>query len=222
MRDVILTPYFTGYTDWQRHNQQWRADPAKLQPLIRSMRPGRDHLVILHDCFPPTTRWRCEAHRVDPAPKSPYLYRWTVAAQYLRDHDDVRSAWIVDATDVRRLHDPFPLKPDTLYLGWVPETISSEAWLADHMPKTVEAKQWAEDHRHHMLLNPGTVGGDKKTLLEFITRLDAQVAPADADHEVFWANVIGYESPNLITGPEVCTVFKAFQTSHPRAIWKHK
>jgi hypothetical protein len=72
-------------------------------------------VVILYDCF---DRLPIENYCVAAA-LPPYWRRWLAPYDYIEARPEIRYAWLVDSTDVRMVHNPFPaMTPDTFYCGW--------------------------------------------------------------------------------------------------------
>lgn len=218
MRDVVLTSYFAHLPDPQHKNIKRPAEQSILTPLIDSV--GAPDMVVLHNCF---DRLPCENLRVS-CPQSPYIQRWLVQWQWLRDHPEVDACWVVDATDVRMLNDPFPhMVTDTLYCGWEPTVLGCE-WIRQHCPESL--RSWVDQNSELMLLNTGVVGGTREVVMELCQRMtDAWLATDRADplYEMALFNSIARRSDSaLVTGPQVTTVFKSNIQSHPHSFWAHK
>jgi hypothetical protein len=211
-RDEILTVMLTAFEDPQR-GTKLKADPKLVDALRNSVTGHR--LTVLTDCLD-------EGVPVESA-VAVYRQRWISYYQYLRDNP-VRFAWLVDATDVIMLNDPFPsMTTGQLYTGWEPKTIGIQ-WMTDNGPQISE---WLEANSHRMLVNTGVVGGDRQTLIELCRRVNsmwAEYPQADAMHEMPFFNHVVYEhfSDRLVTGPQVTTVFKSNATSDPVSWWAHK
>lgn len=214
-RDVVLTCYFNGQPDPQRLGQQWPEDPRPvIAPLVDSLAGHDRSPVVLHDS-------PCGIGVLVDAPLVAYRQRWLSEWQWLRDHPEVRYAWVVDATDVQMLADPFPhMQPGTLYCGWEPKVLGCP-WIREHSPKVLD---WIEANQSQTLLNCGVAGGDRATLMRLCQRMNDLWAEHDADplHEMAFFNIAASEAPRLVTGPQVTTVFKANKSTDPYAWWKHK
>ncbi|AIM49892.1 glycosyltransferase [Mycobacterium phage Ariel] len=211
MRDVILASFFTGRVDPQR-GSRLAADPAALKALHQSV---GDRLVVLHDCF---NSLPCENYRVE-APEVAYRQRWIAHFQWLRKHPEVRYAWMVDATDVVMLREPWgDMEPGVLYCGWEPVTVGIP-WMRDHSEKVAD---WIEAHKDAELLNCGVVGGDRATVMDLCRQMNDMWAEtrADALHEMPFFNIVARRF-DVMTGPEVTTVFKAY-ADNGEAWFQHK
>lgn len=192
---------------------------TRLWPLIQSIGRNSGRLVIFHDCFDPAELEPVENHRIE-CPISPYNQRWITKYQYLRDHPEIRYAWLVDSTDVTMLRDPFPqMQPHTLYCGWE-TTVVGHKWTRDHSASVTD---WVDAHHDEMLLNCGVVGGDRGTLMRVCRKMIDMWATHGGDplQETIWFNMIAREM-NPVTGPGVVTAFKMHHTSDPHAFWCHK
>lgn len=221
LRDVVITSYFTSQPDPQRGGKQWTDDCVPiLAPLITSL-DERDgyNLVLLHDVGDacPTG---IESSCVD-TPLVAYRQRWLSQWQWLRDHPEVRYAWLVDATDVRMLNDPFPhMAPGVLYCGWEPKIVGCD-WIRKHSP---DAAEWIDANASRMLLNCGVVGGDRQTLMSLCQNMNDLWARNNATplHEMAFFNIAARGVDSLVTGPQVTTVFKTNTKTDTEAWWAHK
>jgi hypothetical protein len=228
--DVVLTCLFSGKIDAQR-GRRTQPKVAALTPLIKSV--GARNLVILHNELGRDGEDGSLTWVETEAPASPYRERWLRPWLWLRDHPDVHNVWIVDATDVEMLHDPFPhMESGRLYLGTEPKTIADE-WLARNHPDKATLAL-VESQPSRQLLNCGTVGGDRETVLAFLHDIVkawgdnsiAQFLGEDVDlgtTEMGVINVLGWTkwADRLEIGPQVNTVFKRDERND-FSWWKHK
>lgn len=214
MINKVITCFLNTHADPQR-GYHWQADVDWLAPLLNTV--PRDQLVVLHDCF---DELPVENHRVLPGPRLGGLQRWFEMNRYLIGAQDVEYAWLVDATDVRQLNDPFPhMAPNTLYTGWECQIVGCQ-WMRDHSP-TLGA--WIDDNQQRMLLNCGVVGGDRTTLLWLTGAMVAGIDElGDPLEEMALFNMIAYDHPHLVTGPQVTHLFENWTQSHPDSFFQHK
>ena len=212
-RDVVLASYFTSHQDLQR-NITLPDDAKPVIPLANSCPP----LVLLHDIpSPPANVTAIRVESTMPA----YQQRWLSEWQFLRNHPDIRYAFLVDATDVLMLNDPFPhMKPGRLYCGWENQIVGC-SWMRDHAPSYPE---WIEEHGQEMLLNCGVVGGDRDTLMRLCQRMTdlwVQGNRKDPLEEMLYFNIAAREH-DYITGIQVTTPFKSGKTADPVSWFAHK
>lgn len=219
-RDCVVAAYFTSVGDAQRGGKKLPADAGQVAVLVDSVAGCDADLVVLTDCLTDLPG-SVDTVTVD-APLSAYVQRWLRYWQWLRDNPDVRFAWLVDATDVRLLNDPFPaMQPNTLYCGWEVQTVGCD-WVRSHSPNTAD---WVEDHAQDMLLNCGVVGGDRATLMRVCRAVfSAWLAGDRSDpcEEMVLFNMAARREPNVVTGIQVTTVFKSGATAHDLAWFAHK
>lgn len=215
-RDCVVASYFTSTVDAQR-GRQMPADTSLLKPLLSSA-AGLE-VVVLTDIaaeMPDATVVRLSV------PLPAYQQRWISQWQWLRGNPDVRFVWLVDATDVRVLNNPFPhMKPGVLYCGWELETVGCD-WMRKHSPNSAA---WVDDHGADMLLNAGVVGGDRATVMNFcqdMIGLWAAGDKSDPSEEMAFFNIAARRHPRVVTGIQVATVFKSNTRSHPTAWFAHK
>jgi Glycosyl transferase family 2 len=211
-RDIVLTSYLSGVVDPQR-GVTWGPDPGATDPLRQSL--GGRELIVFSDSIPGVS--------VEPG-LNPYFARWMHVYRYLRDHEDVRYAFCVDATDALMLHDPFPhMRPGALYCGSEPATLSLP-WMVRNHP-TYAA--WLRRNASRPLLNCGLVGGDRATVMRLahdVLReyMDAMTNGHDMPFDMGAFNFAAYEGGyEIVTGPLVHTRFKAYEAESD-AWWKHK
>ena len=150
------------------------------------------------------------------APVSVYFDRWRHFARYLREHEEVRFSWCVDATDVRVLNDPFPhMEPGRLYCGSEPVQLRTYWMVRHHRPFW----RWMKANATRSLLNCGVVGADRQTLQRFCERVAEEQRGLVMDMGSM--NYVAYEEFDVVTGPMVHTLYKAEETDSP-AWFKHK
>lgn len=216
--DVILTCYLTAKLDPQR-TQRWKPDPEAVAALRLSCdkQTGIDPTILVdHDDFEHLNTVRVEsAHEA-------YRQRWISYYQHLRADPSIRYAWLVDATDVRMLNNPFEqMRPRTLYVGWEPKTVGCQ-WMRKH---GTDIADWIDNNAHRTLLNAGIVGGDRPTLMRLCrSMIDMwHVHRSDTLHEMpFFNHVVYQHFPSHITGPQVATLFKHNVQDDDTAWWAHK
>lgn len=201
--------------DPQRKDRKLKATPATVSALTAST-PA----VILTDQDVPG--WVT----VPSGGLSPYFERWIVQRRYLLDHPEIRWAWCVDATDVTMLREPWDhMEPGTLYVG-SEAVVTDNAWLRKHHPRYNDC---FDQHATQPLLNCGLVGGDRETVLEFLTDMVHEIGDGLAEDP----KGMGFDmgpfnfvcrtrwNDRLVTGPQVHTVFKAGK-DNGCAWWQHK
>ena len=209
-RNVVVASYFTSHADPQR-KKTLPKDPAALVILEST------NAVILHDGLD----LACENYVV-PTPLVAYTQRWISEWQWLRAHPEVDFVWLVDATDVRMLNDPFPhMQRGTLYAGWENQVVGCE-WIRAH---SASAPEWIEEHAQDILLNCGVVGGDRNTVMALchtMIQLWADSGSTDPLEEMMFFNIAARKHSRLVTGRQVCTVFKSNIISDEISWFAHK
>jgi len=213
-KDVVLTSFFTGQRDPQR-GTFLSPDVTMLDELSLST---HGKLVVLHDCF--NSRDTALSWERIEAPEVAYRQRWLSQWQWLRRHPEVRFVWLVDATDVIMLREPWEqMRPGVLYTGWEPTKVGCE-WIRQHSKKV---SMWVRRHSERQLLNCGVVGGDRETIMNLCMKMNDLWANtrADALHEMVFFNMAAAEHIAVVTGPQVTTEFKKY-TDNGTAWWQHK
>jgi hypothetical protein len=235
--NVVMTCYFTGEPDSQRDNQRWPVEAERLRPWHDSIRGALP--VLLHDCFDDRDlRWfNGRVIRTPELDRSPYWFRWWAEHEWLLDHFVEGFIWVTDGTDVRMLNQPWmDMAPGRLYVGaeQFSGTLRDNAWVNSHA-HSPEIVEWLSDYGNVPVLNPGTVGGDYDTMLEFLYFIDADLTemkarydkaglPLDGCEEFVLFNQIAYDrfAGRLVFGPQVNTPYKRYVQSDPTAWWAHK
>lgn len=158
-RDIVMAGFFTNGPDFQRKNIIWEPDFSKVEALENSLQQHGVEMVLLHDCFQGRDNYV-------EATMDPYWNRFLRAYEYLRDHEDVRRVFMVDATDVTMLNNPFindRMAPRRIYAGseeqllgckWIRE----QAWLEPYAT-------YVRNNRQLPLLNCGIIGGSREDVM---------------------------------------------------------
>lgn len=223
-RDVILTSFFTTVTDPQRNGHK----PPTVDDMLPLLASISGHNVVVFADSPIETTFQLEpvSHGVDNL----YIQRWISYYRWLNLNQNVRYVWMVDGTDVELLGTPFPLLEDTLYIG-SEETTTGSAWLRRNPQVDVEMSSG------YHLLNPGLLGGDRKTVLEFLHQLitayednQTQTFLGKAQDATITVNDMGLVNivarrpqwkGRLVYGPAVNTPFKRNERNK-WSTWRHK
>jgi hypothetical protein len=219
--DIVATVFLSVAGDPQRPGAWY--DPGFVDTLRSSIHRHGHRLTVFWDDtqFVTWDPYPLEQFIAVPSGGNPYWYRWQLYADWLRTVDCDR-VWLVDATDVEMLHDPFPhMEPGALYVGSEPTVIGgpesnrASAWLYWNHPSTVD---WFTAHQDWLILNAGIVGGDRATVVPIVEAMAAAVCDDLTDMGAF--NRIVRDVPH-VTGPIVHTVFRRNETDSP-AWWRHK
>lgn len=155
-KDVVIACYFADVMDVQR-GTKWKPDQEAIQKLKRSVEAHGIEFVLIHNCFDLPNRVSISS--------SPYFERWLKEWQYLRDRRDINNVFVVDATDVDMMNNPFAnLDPNKLYVGDEPtETLNNKWMLTRHLEPTVNS--YLRENGTLPLLNCGVVGGNRKLVM---------------------------------------------------------
>jgi glycosyltransferase involved in cell wall biosynthesis len=155
-KDLVIACYFAGVADVQRNGTKWDADLGNIEKLRRSVERQGLEFVLIHNCFDLPNRVEISS--------SPYFERWLHEWRYLRDRRDVNNVFVVDATDVDLVNNPFPhLKPGTLYIGDENATLANPWLITKHLEPTVN--DYLRRNADKQLLNCGVVGGSRKLVM---------------------------------------------------------
>lgn len=174
-RDIVLTSYFTTTPDFQRKHERWSPDFEKIEALQQSLQKHDVEMVLLHDCFKLPNLVECT---IDP-----YWNRILRAYEYLRHHDDVRRVFMVDATDVTMLNNPFTegrMDPHRIYVGDEKALLGCK-WLRD-LAWLDPYRLYVMQNRNLPLLNMGIIGGSRENVMMVLH--DMLTAYADSKMKV--------------------------------------
>lgn len=213
-KDVVIACYFAGVMDVQR-GSAWSADYQAIRKLQRSVEAQGIEFVLIHNCFDLPNRVTISS--------SPYFERWLKEWQYLRDRRDIRNVFVVDATDVDMISNPFPLLTDgKLYIGDETGNLANPWLLSRHVEPTVN--NYLRNNANLPLLNCGVVGGSRKLVMELCRDIYLYHIGHPQDQTemgVFnmlchtkYAKVIEY-------GRHVTSLFKKYEQD-PDSWWRHK
>lgn len=215
-KDVVIACYFSGVPDVQRNNERWTADFKPIQKLKQSVESKGYEFVLIHNCF--------EYANLTTIQGSPYFERWLKEWQYLRDHPDINNVFVVDATDVDMLNDPFPhLERGKLYVGDEPAETLSNTWLLKmHREQTVNS--YLTDHPELPMLNCGVVGGDRQTVMDLCRDLylyGIEHPTEQTEMGAFNYFMHSKYSGIMEYGRQVTTLFKRYER-YSKAWFRHK
>jgi len=156
-KDVVIACYFANVMDPQR-NQAWYADLKAVDKLKQSVESKGYEFVLIHNCFDMPNRVTVST--------TPYFERWLKEWQYLRDHPEIANVFVVDATDVDMVNNPFTqMKPNTLYVGDEPKlTINCPWMITRHLEPSVN--RYLRENGDKPLLNCGVVGGSRQLVMD--------------------------------------------------------
>lgn len=214
-KDVVIACYFANVMDPQR-NQAWFADERAVDKLKKSVESKGYEFVLIHNCFDQPNRVTVST--------TPYFERWLKEWQYLRDHPEIANVFVVDATDVDMVNNPFVhIKPNMLYVGDEPQlTINCPWMITNHLEPSVN--RYLRENGDKPLLNCGVVGGDRRIVMDlckdmyqyhFKRRQDAT--------EMGIFNVLLYTkyADRIEYGRHVTSLFKKFEEK-TNAWFRHK
>lgn len=216
-KDVVIASYFTGQPDAQRNNVKWAADDSMVAKLRGSLERRGVEFVLIHDCFKDQPNMTTIQH-------SPYFERWFKQWQYLRDHPEINNVFVVDATDVDMLNNPFAhIKPGKLYVGDEPSETLANDWM-DRMHREPMVNTFFATHPELPLLNCGVVGGTRHMVMDLCRNMYLYgFAHPDQQTEMGIFNYLMHTkySDAIEYGRHVTTLFKAYEPSS-FAWFRHK
>lgn len=218
--NVVITTFTNSVPDPQR-GYAWAPNVQLLAALHESL--CGDPLVVLTDCLDGGLD-NTDFVRIRPGRgrANPYFLRWIAIADYLREHDDIHRVWCVDGTDVVMLHEPWDDMVDgVIYLGSEePQMTVGIPWMA---ARHRSLEQWCNDNADLHLLNAGLLGGDRVTVLDFVTDLCDHWPNRDlTDMAAF--NYVAYSDKwrgRWVTGDVVHTEYRSY-SRNDHSWWAHK
>jgi len=161
LKNVVLTVFFNSQPDPQR-KKIWEAEEKLLEPLRKSCIKNEAELIIINDCF--------DFGEYAPCCINPLFQRWVSYYQYLRAHKEIDKVFLVDATDVEMLKNPFPFMEDKIYVGSERNFVGSNKWLVDNHKKENEV-EFIENNRDKVTLNAGLLGGKSRDIIEICHKI---------------------------------------------------
>jgi glycosyltransferase involved in cell wall biosynthesis len=213
-KDVVIACYFANVMDPQR-NTRWPADRQAIRKLQRSVEAQGLEFILIHNCFDLPNRVNIST--------TPYFERWLKEWQYLRDRRDIANVFVVDATDVDMVNNPFPhLEPGVLYVGDEPSTLANNWMLQRHIEPSVN--KYLRDHAQLPLLNCGVVGGERKLVMALCRDIYLYHIEKPQDQtEMGIFNVLCHDKYAGVIeyGRHITSVFKRYERD-TNAWWRHK
>lgn len=187
--NYIVTSLFTTCVDPQR-NIKWEPNIETLigwyssgVENICSKNPNT-HLLLFYDVLPESfveyytsLPYIILIKTPDCNQYSPHDFRWFVYQEFLKDnYDDIENIFFTDAQDVLIQSNPFNnIESNILYCGdewmhpWENEwAIPRNEYYIYNIPEFLELYQIK---KHHLFLNAGLLGGNRKIVLEFLNHI---------------------------------------------------
>ncbi len=213
----VVTVWLNSSPDPQR-GTRLPASFDPIRPLADSVASHGHRLVVLTDCLPTVSEPALTAIQTSGG-GNPYFRRWQAIASYLAAFEtetETEAVWCVDAGDVEMLADPFPHTDERLHIGSESDVVGS-SWMRATNPSQ---SAWIGANHKRPLLNPGVVGGPRRTVEAFARAVGQFAGPNDMT-DMAAANRAAYMIwPSHRTGTPVHTVYKAEERSG--GWWKHK
>lgn len=214
-KDIVLACYFANVLDPQR-NTTWKPDLNVIDKLKRSVEAHGLEFVLIHNCFNLPNKVEVTT--------TPYFERWLKEWQYLRDRPDINNVFVVDATDVAMLNNPFPYIEDrVLYVGDEPGHSLNNPWmLTRHMEPAVN--RFLRENGRLPLLNCGVVGGNRKLVMDLCRDIYLYHFnyPQDLTEMGIFNKLLHTKyAGNIQYGRQVTTLFKRYERQSS-AWFKHK
>jgi hypothetical protein len=234
MKNVVLTSYYNYMPDPQRLTM-WPDSIKDVQPLMDSIPKGVE-FVLFHNGLTEMkgkkqTKYRKHVQVVPDMELVSSTFRWGTYYEYLKANP-CDYVWMVDATDVEMLKDPFgEMVSDVLYVGsevgmlvenkWMRETQEPHFLVSDYR-KVIEA------NADTILLNCGLVGGHYDIVMEFL-KLKSDLHDKHSRNKLRSTDMAGFNyvcfkhlKDRLNYGKHVNTLFKGFEYDNKTAWWRHK
>lgn len=214
-KDVVIACYFAGVNDPQR-NTTWPAALGQITKLKESVEAQGIEFILIHNCFDLPNKVSIST--------TPYFERWLKEWQYLRDRRDINNVFVVDATDVDMVNNPFEhIRPGVLYVGDEPGlTINCKWMLTRHLEPNVN--RYLRENGTLPLLNCGVVGGERKLVMQLCRDmyLYHMNCPQDQTEMGIFNKLLHTKYADLIEyGRHVTSLFKKYE-AETNAWFRHK
>lgn len=214
-KDVVIACYFANVLDPQR-NTTWKPDLKAIDKLKQSVEAHGIEFVLIHNCF--------DLHNKVSIATTPYFERWLKEWQYLRDRPDINNVFVVDATDVDMVNNPFAhIEPGKLYIGDEPgNTLNNQWMLTRHLEPSVN--RYLRENGALPLLNCGVVGGSRELVMDLCREMYQYHfnAPQDlTEMGIFNKLLYSKYSEVMEYGRHVTSRFKKFEEATD-AWFRHK
>lgn len=214
-KDVVIACYFANVVDPQR-GTAWSPDLKAIDKLKRSVEAHGIEFVLIHNCFDLPNKVTITS--------SPYFERWLKEWQYLRDRRDINNVFVVDATDVDMLNNPFDhIKPGVLYVGDEPaETLNNHWLLTKHREPSVN--NYLRKNLALPMLNCGVVGGERRLVMDVCREIYMYHFnnPQDQTEMGIFNKLMHQKYGNMLEyGRHVTTLFKKYEAKS-NAWFRHK
>lgn len=214
-KDVVIACYFANVMDPQR-NEAWFADEKKVDKLKQSVIENGYEFILIHNCFDLPNRVTVST--------TPYFERWLKEWQYLRDHPEIANVFVVDATDVDMVNNPFEhIKQGKLYVGDEPnQTLNNQWMLTRHTELTVH--RFLRENGDKPLLNCGVVGGDRKTVMDLCKDMFTYhfAYPQDQTEMGIFNKLLHTKYADIVEyGRHITSIFKKYEATTD-AWFRHK
>ena len=166
------------------------------------------------------------------------IYRYFIYKDFLETHKNIKKVFCTDISDVTVLKNPFEQilfvdNPNKIFCGDEPKKLNDE-WMLEHSAhlrnNIADYAAYEEIFKDAQLLNCGIIGGNVKTMKEFIEELASIHEKYNQQNETAFTGDMGAfnylartKFNNLIChGEPVNTVFKAFEQNNSNCWFKHK
>lgn len=214
-KDVVIACYFANVMDVQR-GATWKPELTAINKLKRSVEARGVEFVLIHNCFDLPNRVEISS--------TPYFERWLKEWQYLRDRRDIERVFVVDATDVDMINNPFSrLEPGKLYIGDEPGNTLGIPWmLTRHQEPNVNS--YLRENSTLPLLNCGVVGGSRRMVMDLCRDMYLYhfEYPQDQTEMGIFNRLMYTKYQSVIEyGRHVTSRFKKYE-EHTNAWFRHK
>lgn len=214
-KDVVIACYFANVLDPQR-NTTWSPELKAIEKLKLSVEAQGVEFVLIHNCFDLPNRVSISS--------TPYFERWLKEWQYLRDRRDIVNVFVVDATDVDMVNNPFPhIEPGKLYIGDEPGNTLNNNWMITrHLEPNVNS--YLRANANLPLLNCGVVGGNRRLVMELCKDIYQYhfEYPQDLTEMGIFNRLMHTKYTNIVeSGRRVTSLFKKYE-SRPASWFRHK
>jgi len=228
--DYVICSLFNYREDPQRAKKLLQGEKI-IERLSKTCDDLKVPLVILTDFVSGEfgNDWRKIVQYEGDKDFSPNDFRWVAQLDYIQKNPACR-IWMVDATDIEVLRNPFDLIDSTdLFCGYEHGNFSNDSWVYQNQGRHLKIRDYQNivSNRKEVLLNCGIVGGQYKTLVNFAqimaseTLTHSKNAQGCRDMALFNYVCRKHFANRISTGGRVCTKFKQYEINDI-SVFKHK
>ena len=243
-KQLILACHITGVFDVNRQTSLPEDDYTIVEHWAASLSALKIHGIIFHNNFSKAT---CQQF-ANPYISfrriiynnlySPNVYRYFVYQDFLKTHQNIKSLFVTDISDVTVVNNPFlqPLfinNPTALFCGDEPTLLAND-WMQNHNAYLRRQLEFFANYEtafaQATLLNCGIIGGSYQIMQPFLAELCAihkqynqhNITAYTGDMGAFNYLARTKYNQQLLHGAPVNTIFKTYDAGNKTCWFRHK